>query len=279
MSREGESFPSPIFYHFNFYGIFIYMCRIIALKNIDRTDIQYSLDCFRLLAENGNVPQGARGGHRDGWGIGGLKNGAIEFIEKESRNALRSKKYLEAVDTVLSDDCEVIIGHLRKSSVGGVSIQNTHPFLINGFLFCQNGTIFESEKIKLKKKFEKLIQGNTDSERFFAYIMQCIEDGKNKKRTPSLIQKAIIDSTNFVRKNFDYTALNFVLTDGKYIWAFRGVNEKNKLVMEKMMLGYYTLYQGMSRRSNSMIISSEKIDLKGMKWKQINNHELIMLKV
>lgn len=250
------------------------MCRILLLINQKKPEISNDLAIFQELAKNGNVPNGFSNGHQDGWGIGGFKNGKFKLLRKEGASAFRSLEYENAVSATLQNNCDVVVGHLRKSSIGGISIENTHPFYYGGLLFCQNGTIFNSEKLKLRKKFETYLRGKTDSERFFIYLLQCIDDNKNKKVLSAISREGILKAISFVRKKLDYTALNFVLTDGKFIWVLREVNEKNKIVREKKMMDYYTLFRGIGIKNNLAIVSSEKLAIRDISWEHCRNHEL-----
>lgn len=251
------------------------MCRLITFQNIEPLKAKLYFDWFRLLAENGNVPQGYAPGHEDGWGIGGYKNGKMDYFKKEANSALQGQEYDKIVSNIVSGQSDLIVGHLRKSSVGNVSFNNTHPFIFEDFVFCHNGTIFKSENIKLDSYYESLIQGTTDSERFFMLIMQYMASRKDEKVTPSLIRESLMAAVKFLRENFDYAALNFIFTNGKYTWALREINEDNNIVKEKKMLDYYSLYQGIGKDGKSVIVSSEKIEDQDISWRLIENHEIL----
>jgi len=228
------------------------------------------------LAEYGNTPKGFGKGHKDGWGIVAYEKGKSVLFERNYKNAYKDPKYLKASEKAEKRKSDILIAHLRKASVGANNLNNAHPFLKGNFSFCQNGTIFGSEKIPLKAKFEKIIKGSTDSERFFLYSLQLLE-GK-KKAEPAIIRKAIKNGVSYIRKNLDFSAINTIFSDGKYLWALREVNEKNKFVKEKKLLDqYYSLFIGKS--DDCDMISSEKMPFKNVKWKTIKNHELIEIDV
>ncbi len=86
---------------------------------------------------------------------------------------------------------------------------------------------------------------------------------------------AIKKSVHFARKKLNYTALNFIFSNGKFLWALREVNINNVMVKKYKMLSYYSLYKKKVVKNNyQYIISSEKID-KSNKWKSFKNHQLL----
>lgn len=252
------------------------MCRILSIVGkIDYKAESKALEKFRCLAQYGKIAPGVSDGHKDGWGMAACRKGKLIFAEKSIANAYKDKEYASAVDNLEQIEKDIFIAHLRKGTVGKKRLENTHPFMHENFIFCQNGTIFGSEKIPLKSRYKKLLTGDTDSEKLFLYILQKIQTGK--KSNQAAIKKAINEAVAFVRKNFDYTSFNFVLSDGKHIWVAREINEKNSLVKEKNLLDYYTLFRGTNRKKNYQIIASEKIDISGVSWRLMKNHELMVI--
>ena len=235
------------------------MFRLLAIiPKYSKAIISDALLEFRKLAECGFVPEDATKGHKDGWGIGAIKNKLI-FCEKNTGNALTDKNFENFIKTAQVQTADVIMAHLRKASVGGVSINNTHPFIYKGFVFCHNGSIFESHKINLKPKFANLVKGETDSEKFFLYLMQIIEDGGS-------LEQAI----NFVKGHFDYKSINFLLSNGGDLWAQRET---------RVHFDYYTLYQSLDSQTGTILICSEKLPLAGIVWQEILNHQLVQVKI
>ena len=66
--------------------------------------------------------------------------------------------------------------------------------------------------------------------------------------------------------------MNIAFSDGKQIWALWEVNEKNYFVKKYKLMNYYSLYIG--KGDGFSIICSEKLPLKNVQWKAIENHEL-----
>lgn len=252
------------------------MCRILSYAGeIDDTVATKFLEDFRKLAVCGNVPKGAEKGHRDGWGIVGYKNGTVSFFEKAPQDASANMRYARASERVVLERPEITMTHVRKSSVGKNRKENTHPFVIGDLAFCHNGTIFNKAQLPLQKRFRDLIQGETDSELFFLYIIQLYRAFHRK--TSLAMTKAITQAVVFARENLEYTALNVMLSDGRSLWALREINTDNEVVREKKLMNYYTLYA--SETKSDIAICSEKIASKQRHWRALCNHELIRFDV
>jgi len=244
------------------------MCRLIAIIGKSE-NTALLLEQFQLLAHNGQVP-GASSGHKDGWGIVGYQKGKMTIYERDSKDAFKNEKYSRAVKKVLKARADIIIGHLRKASVGKNRLENTHPFIFKNVSFAQNGTVFQSEKISLQSKFAKQIRGTSDSERLFYFILQDADKCKSND-----IRQSIMSSVKNIRQQLDYTAMNILISDGTRLWALREVNEKNEIVKEEKLIQYYTLFVGIEKKSGAIIIASEKTKIRGIQWSALKNHEMI----
>lgn len=221
---------------------------------------------FRRLASCGCVPEGVSAGHRDGWGIASFGDNGPPVVRKGLLPADADGAYSAAVAEVAVARPSFVMAHLRKASVGEPSLANTHPFTDGRYAFCHNGSIFGNEKIVLAPAFEKKVLGTTDSERFFYSIMEDL----GPESGPQDAAAAFAQSAESVRTVCDYFSLTSLLMGATGVRALREVNEENPVVKEKGMLGYYTLFAG-SIGGEESVISSEKLDLEGVIWREIPN--------
>jgi len=248
------------------------MCRILSYAGkINTVDAQALLSGFQKLAACGNIPKGMARGHRDGWGIVGYRKKKVSFFEKYPCDAFIDPRYAETSERIVQKKPEIVVAHIRKSSVGKNETNNTHPFVFRGLVFCHNGTIFNKERIPLQKRFRAAAKGRTDSELFFLCIVQLYNASLQK--TSAAMTQAISQAVVFARENLNYTALNMSLSDGRSLWALREINTHNATVKEKRLVGYYTLYIGEGK--NNIAVCSEKIALKNRRWRALRNHELV----
>ncbi len=71
------------------------------------------------------------------------------------------------------------IVHLRWATPGlPVTPQNTHPFVDDGYAFAHNGNISPVERLDalLTPESRAKLSGDTDSERYFRFVVQCIAE-------------------------------------------------------------------------------------------------------
>ncbi|MCS7113706.1 MAG: class II glutamine amidotransferase [Candidatus Bathyarchaeota archaeon] len=218
------------------------MCRLLGLIGSG-----FPFEVFRRFALL------ARKGHTDGWGVVcfdgcyprvlGLSDGSI--LDEMDR-------YISISREALRMDCRIVVAHIRRASRGSVSIANTQPFVYGRWVFCHNGTINDDVKLDVKLP----LNGSSDSERLFKYIVQMIMDGYDLREALKRIHD-VID---------DYTALNFILSDGGILYVYRDctVNED-----------YYTLYY--SRGGGYVAVCSEALNCVDGRWIPIENGCLLAI--
>lgn len=238
------------------------MCRMIGIASKDFIRSEWLL-LFESLAVCGKIRNDMKEpGHHDGWGmVSYFKKNFPEYLERQPHSVTQDSELFEnGAKLIEQSKCKIAIAHFRKISVGKPMISNTHPFLYKEWAFCHNGTIFEHEKIPLQKLRPS---GTTDSERFFLYLVEQIQNVSQKDRTTSLKQ-----AIEKVKKNLTYTSLTFLLTDGESIYAYRECDPQ--------YADYYTLFS--TKVNHGTICSSEPLKLLGNeKWKSLENGVLVVL--
>jgi predicted glutamine amidotransferase len=158
-----------------------------------------------------------------------------------------------------------VIGHLRKASEGGREISNTHPFHSRDWIFAHNGTVFGAEASLPLHDGQP--QGQTDSERLFLWILQTIRNEEDPTA-------ALISLLKKNRQDLVYSALNFLMTDGKQLWAYREFGEKRfdpgETLEERKK--YYTLYY--TRVERSAVVCSEPLHALSKFWQALGQRTL-----
>lgn len=111
-----------------------------------------------------------------------------------------------------------VMAHVRNPTSGDKSVLNTHPFQKDGWLFSHNGTLGDplSLKAKLLDLYSDTLQGDTDSEIMFHYLLQRIEQAGHSE---SGVLAAIRDMCR--DQGQGTSSLNFALTDGAVMFGFR----------------------------------------------------------
>jgi glutamine amidotransferase len=113
-----------------------------------------------------------------GWGLGFYQAGEILLRRRpiDDRNEI---DLTEAAEDIRTD---VLIGHVRRASVGALRTENTHPFRYRSWVFAQTGTIggFEHLRERLLASqpefLRRNVRGETDSECFFYLFLSFLHD-------------------------------------------------------------------------------------------------------
>jgi len=189
------------------------MCRLLGLIANKPVDLKFSLERFEEFAS----------WNPDGWGIGWYEEGKPKIF-KEGISALDSKKFLTLSKEVRS---KIIITHVRKGTEGESSERNSHPFQYGNWIFAHNGSVNRKYLLsQLKEEYKNNLKGETDSEVYFYYLIQCIEENKDVVDGIKKAIDKIMESS--------YIGLNFLLSDGNNLYAFR---------YSKYSKDYYSLYK------------------------------------
>ncbi|MGC4092068.1 MAG: class II glutamine amidotransferase [Polyangiaceae bacterium] len=113
-----------------------------------------------------------------GWGSASTKLARSCCDVAPSTTATKSI-LTEAAEDIRTD---VLIGHVRRASVGALRTENTHPFRYRSWVFAQTGTIggFENLRERLLASqpefLRRNVRGETDSECFFYLFLSFLHD-------------------------------------------------------------------------------------------------------
>jgi predicted glutamine amidotransferase len=179
-----------------------------------------------------------------------------------------------------------IIGHLRnkgKNSYANKNINNCHPFVYDNYIFVHNGFIknFKLHKQKIYNlihpKYISKIQGKTDTEYLFYYLLTLINmltnKNINKKYRKEYIYKRAFEILikTFNDENIEFVG-NFIFSDTDIVLVFRFIsknfNNINTIDSIKSLLFlrnyeppslYYSNIDSNSN-SNSILITSEPVN-------------------
>lgn len=211
------------------------MCRLFGLVANREVDIKFSM----LEAQTSFKSLGKCNPH--GWGIGWYDDKGKAHIEKYGESAFKSEKFDNLVKEITS---KIFIAHVRYASSGSpCSDKNAHPFLYKDWIFAHNGTVKKERLLKLLNP--PYTQGFTsepiDSEVYFRLLLQCIEEKCDvKEGLLEGIRKVIVDDNG----------ANFLLSDGKNLYAFR--HGKELYYLERKPDGPICSY---SKETNALIES------------------------
>lgn len=164
---------------------------------------------------------------RGAWGIGFYQGD--EVLHKKQPAPDGEPIDWSVIASKIQTDCAV--AHLRQATVGGFSVDNTHPFRFRHWLFAHVGTVLSFEEIKdqlregLPDFLRRNIRGNSDSELFFHLILAGLHTQNQLEGEPS--DDAIVGSVSAAVKRIDElsgastSTLNMILSNGRGMFALR----------------------------------------------------------
>ena len=187
----------------------------------------------QLLGMNSHLPASLtlsftgfsqRGGctdhHADGWGIAFFESegdlpgkAARHFVDKESAATSPIAAMLKSYPIKSHN----VVAHVRKATVGAVTLENCHPFTRElwgrYWVFAHNGDLKEFNP-PLHGSFKPV--GNTDSELAFCWLLQ--ELNKSHASVPS-VEELTCTLTELVPQIAKHGTFNFLMSNGQALWA------------------------------------------------------------
>jgi len=190
------------------------MCRLLGIRANKPVDLEFSLANFQRLSEQ----------NPDGWGIGWYEGNKLQ-VYREAIRALNSEHFQPLSRKARS---HIFICHVRRGTCGGRWEENCHPFRWRNWLFVHNGSVPREPLWKhLRRCHRDAIEGETDSEVYFHWILQNIEAHEGD------VVDGIRSALEIIYEANDFTGLNFLLSDGQRLYAYRDAS---------CNLDYYSLY-------------------------------------
>ena len=108
------------------------------------------------------------------------------------------------------------VAHVRWATTGGRTIQNTHPFAMHGRIMAHNGGFGELPRLEEQLgPYASLVLGDTDSERYFALIIQQTEAHGGD------VGAGITAAASWIGANLPVSSLNTIVTAPGELWALR----------------------------------------------------------
>lgn len=149
----------------------------------------------------------------DGTGLGFFGSDGTPRVHKAPIAAYEDRGFAEASKDVTST---TFLAHVRFASTGRLDKRNTHPFQQDGRLFAHNGVIEGLGELDAELGRDRaLVEGDTDSERFFALIT------RETRANGGDVAAGITSAARWIARNLPVYALNLILTTPDDLWALR----------------------------------------------------------
>ncbi|MFJ8361875.1 class II glutamine amidotransferase [Streptomyces sp. NPDC093984] len=202
------------------------MCRLFGLSSAPRR----AHATFWLLDAPDSL---SRQSHRepDGTGLGYFAADGTPRVDKAPIAAYQDRAFAQEAR---QEESATFLAHVRFASTGSLDTRNTHPFEQDGRLFAHNGVIEGLDKLDDHLGEDRsLVQGDTDSERFFALITR--ETHKHDGDASAGIEQA----ARWIAGNLPVYALNLILITSDELWALRYPDTHDLYVLERQAGGQY----------------------------------------
>lgn len=218
--------------------------------------------------------------HGDGWGMAWH-----EDDEKRTRTATSAQS--AALDPRYTDLATHALGsagmvHLRWATGGlAVSPMNTHPFVDGGYALAHNGNIAPRDSLEalLDADHHSRLVGDTDSERYFQFVLQCIAESEDEAT-------GVAHAVKILHEEFPRSSLNALLLTPTCLFA---VHVNSDAVSpapalhelfesdEAIPVGHETEYFAMSYRltPDAVCVISSGLDEKG--WSPVLPDNAVMI--
>jgi predicted glutamine amidotransferase len=235
------------------------MCRLFGAAASAPIDISFEL----LRADNPLVDQSEK--HDSGWGIAYYVNGKAE-IERFPHAAHADPEFPEVARAM----SPIFVVHVRRATVGGLKLENTHPFSRGNYTYCHNGTILRPAK--LRSLSDRAPRGDTDSEHFFNALMTLLD--------PEDVIGSLRRTVEAVCDRCSFSALNFLFSDGRRLYAYRlGLYDLFWLVrnldLDADTRTHYHLHLERPRGEHVTLVASERLT-EDEPWEEFRQDELLV---
>ena len=218
------------------------MCRVFGCVAAEPVSIRREL----LEAENPIIRQSED--HDSGWGMA--------VYERPDGSDLKLVRFPEAAYNdgsfvrATSMRGRIFNVHVRRATMGGLSLVNTHPFSLGTYSLSHNGTIVRYRRLLEHRGVSPPI-GDTDSEHFFNLLMS----GYDPAEPVECLRRAVTTAVECS----PFSGLNFLFCDGQRLFAYR--------------LGLFELHW--LARPGQLLVASEKVT--DERWHSVQQDVLLVL--
>ncbi len=149
----------------------------------------------------------------DGSGIGFFDAAGAPVLDRQPEPAFRDEEFVREAREAKS---ATFIAHVRWATAGGRTVQNTHPFAMQGRIMAHNGGIGELPRLEEQLgSYASLVLGDTDSERYFALIT------KQTEAHGGDVGAGITAAASWIAEHLPVSSLNTIVAAPGELWALR----------------------------------------------------------
>jgi glutamine amidotransferase len=196
------------------------MCRLFGLAAAPH---RVHASFWLLEAPDSLVSQSLR--NPDGTGIGFFDANGLPVLDKEPVAAFEDAAFAREARHISST---TFVSHIRYATTGDHTVPNTHPFAIDGRVFAHNGVLRGLDRIEAELGDDlELVQGETDSERYFALVTREIRANGGD------VGAGLTTAARWIAQNLPVYSINCLLATEHELWAFRYPETHHLYVLER----------------------------------------------
>jgi predicted glutamine amidotransferase len=215
----------------------------------------------------------------DGTGVGYYREDGTPVVDKQPLAAYEDQEFARRARELQS---RTFVAHVRYASGTPVTLENTHPFEQRGRLFAHNGVIGDVPALERELGDAiSMVQGQTDSERYFALVTREIE------RTGD-VGEGIVAAATWIAENLPVFAINCVLSTETDVFALRypevhelhllersaGGPSGNRHLEHASARGAIRVRSGDLATRPAVVVASEPMD-EDAGWRELQSGELL----
>ena len=184
------------------------MCRLLGI-NAGRHPVSAS---FWLIEAPDSLEVQSRR-NVDGSGIGFFDSSGAPVVDKQPEPAFADQEFLREAKQARS---VTFVAHVRYATAGNRTLANTHPFTMGGRIMAHNGGFGELGRLEEQLgRYREMVQGDTDSERYFALITQQIDAHGGD------VGAGIAAAARWIAERLPLSSLNTIVATAGELWALR----------------------------------------------------------
>ena len=196
------------------------MCRLFGLAAAPH---RVHASFWLLEAPDSLVSQSLR--NPDGTGFGFFDPNGLPVLDKEPLAAFEDATFTREARHISST---TFVSHIRYATTGAHTVPNTHPFAIDGRVFAHNGVLRGLDRLETELGDDlALVQGETDSERYFALVTREIRVNGGD------VGAGLTTAARWIAQNLPVYSINCLLATEHELWAFRYPETHHLYVLER----------------------------------------------
>jgi predicted glutamine amidotransferase len=202
------------------------MCRLFGLSAPPH---RVHATFWLLEAPDSLVAQSTR--NPDGTGLGYFDPDGAPVLDKEPLSAFEDAAFAREARHVSS---RTFVSHIRYATTGAHTVENTHPFSLDGRIFAHNGVFHDLESVEahLGDDLES-VRGQTDSERYFALITREV------KASGGDVAAGLTAAAQWLAANVPVYSINCIVATADELWALRYPETHRLFVLERVAGGVH----------------------------------------